>query len=144
MSSLPIIDEGTVVDPSATTNDASCPLGYSTIYRFPSNNNLLYSTNSTESDFLGPGRVLGNLYDLAGKRIKKSLADITHSAGFGPEAIFQKISTLYHKDWKKDKTGKKGETICTKSRLLFHSPRLYSLSALILLNLCLKLLEHTK
>lgn len=66
-----------------------------------------YSTNDTMSNNVGAGRVLGNFYGKAGKRLERVLGGIAHRAGFGPDAIYQKVQTLYLEDWKTD--SRKGE-----------------------------------
>lgn len=109
---FPIIDEETVLDSFSTTNYESRPLGHDTIYGASSDDTpsiLSHSTNSTASNLPGPGRVLGNFYRVTGRRLERTLGDLAHKAGFGPEAIYQQISTLYLEDWKI--YGKKGETI---------------------------------
>lgn len=66
-------------------------------------------TNSTTSNLIGPGRVLGNFYSSAGKRLERALGDIAHKAGFGLEAIYQKILNLCLEDWRTN--NEKGKTI---------------------------------
>lgn len=44
-----------------------------------------YSTNDTMSNNVGAGRVLGNFYGKAGKRLERVLGGIAHRAGFGPD-----------------------------------------------------------
>lgn len=110
---FPIVDKETVLDSFSTSNSGSRPLGHNTIYHGASLDDISsifsYSTNSTASNLPGPGRVLGNFYSSTGKRLERTLGDLAHKAGFGPEAIYQQISTLYREDWKTDV--KIGETI---------------------------------
>lgn len=61
-----------------------------------------HSTNSTASNLVGAGRILGSLYSSTGRRLEKSMGNIAHKAGLGPEAIYQRISTLDVEDWKRD------------------------------------------
>lgn len=130
-----------------TTDRSSSRAGDSTIEddKVSVSSQFTFSTNYTMSNLAGPGRVLGNLYSFTGRRLEKTLADIAHRAGFGPEAIFQKIRDLYSENWKRDT--RKGETpflIC----IVYSSSALACIGtfviASVLHKLSFRLLEHTK
>lgn len=97
-----------------------------------------YSTNSTTSNLVGPGRVLGNFCSSAGKRLERTLGDIAQKAGFGPEAIYQKIRDLCLEDWMAN--NEKGEIILSLRNVRPLNAMLTSL----LRNLCFKLFQQTK
>lgn len=123
MRTLQTIDEDTVLDPDVTTDSGTFPLSRwpTNMYGEPSSDGtsvFSYSTNSTASNLVGPGRVLGNFYSVTGRRLERALGGIAHRAGFGPEAIYERISTLYLEDWKKD--GKKGESLVSAGRAFAH------------------------
>ena len=56
-----------------------------------------FSTNYTMSNLIGAGRTLGNLYSSAGKKIEHTLNRAAHRAGYGPDAIYQKLLNLRFK-----------------------------------------------
>lgn len=121
MRTLQTIDEDTILDPDVTTDSGPSPLGRWPMYGEPSSDDrsvFSHSTNSTASNLVGPGRVLGNFYSVTGRRLERALGGIAHRAGFGPEAIYERISTLYLEDWKKD--GKKGESLISAGRAFVH------------------------
>lgn len=97
------IDEDNSVDTFRPTNKETRPtLGHRTIHgvvRNDSESIFSHSTNSTASNLIGTGRVLGNLYGAAGLRLERTLGDFAHRAGFGPEAIYAKICTICQEDW---------------------------------------------
>lgn len=108
------IAEDAVLDSYETTdlNSRTHPLGYRTIHETLSDDNLsisTYSTNATAPNLPGTGRVLGNLYESSGKRLERALGDIARKAGFGPEAVYEKIVVLSQGDWTND--DKKGNVI---------------------------------
>lgn len=105
------IDEDSPLESYSTTRT----LGYRAIHGAPTDDNLSvsgHSTNSTVSNLVGTGRVIGNVYNFAGKRLERRLGDVAHRAGFSPEAVYEKICSLYREDWKMD--GKKGANSITK------------------------------
>ena len=53
------------------------------------------STNFTQSNLPGTGRLLGNLYSKAGKRLEKAIHRLVHIAGYGPESSYVKLLNLY-------------------------------------------------
>ena len=67
----------------------------------------LFSTNYTMSNLVGAGRVLGNFYSFAGRRLERTVGTIAHRAGFGPSATFEKIRQMYYTSWRGEKD--KGE-----------------------------------
>lgn len=102
---LQTIDEETTLE--SPTNHTG-----RTLYGARANDNasiFSHSTNSTASNLVGPGRVLGNFLSFTGKRLERTLGDMAHRAGFGPDAVFDKICALIRADWKKD--GNKGTNI---------------------------------
>lgn len=112
--SLTKIDEETMLESFSSTDNLNRtrPLGHRAIYGAPGDDNVSFfshSTSSTVSNLAGPGRVLGNFYSFTGKRLERTLGNIAHKAGFGPEAIYHKIRILYLEDWKRD--NEKGENI---------------------------------
>lgn len=50
-----------------------------------------FSTNYTMSDLAGTGRVLGNLYSTAGRRLEKVLGVVAGKIGYGPEAAYRSL-----------------------------------------------------
>lgn len=58
------------------------------------------STNDTASNLPGPGRVLGNVYSSAGRRLERAVGVVAHKAGFGPNATYKKIQELDRAGWK--------------------------------------------
>lgn len=50
-----------------------------------------FSTNYTMSDLAGTGRVLGNLYSAAGRRLEKALGVVAGKIGYGPEAAYRSL-----------------------------------------------------
>ena len=60
-----------------------------------------FSTNYTESNLPGAGRVLGIVYSLAGRRIERTVGVVAQKVGFRPrsDAIYQKIQELYCEGW---------------------------------------------
>ena len=60
------------------------------------------STNDTASNLPGPGRLLGNAYSYAGRRLERAVGVVAHKAGFGPNAVYQKIQELNQIGWKND------------------------------------------
>lgn len=92
-----------------TSNNRTRSHRYRTTFGAPTNDSssiLTHSTNSTVSNLPGPGRVLGNLYSFAGQHLERRLGNVAQKAGFGPEAVYEKICALHREDWKTD--GKKG------------------------------------
>lgn len=84
---------------------SSCQLGHRTIYGVLANDASIifsHSTNSTVSNLVGPGRLIGNLYGFTGKRLEKRLGHFAQKVGYGPEVTYQKIRTLYLEDWRTD------------------------------------------
>ena len=72
-----------------------------------SSSTSLFSTNYTMSNLVGAGRVLGNFYSFAGRRLERTVGTIAHTAGFGPSATYEKIRQTYHTSWRGEKD--KGE-----------------------------------
>ena len=72
-----------------------------------SSSTSLFSTNYTMSNLVGAGRVLGNFYSFAGRRLERTVGTIAHRAGFGPSATYEKIRQAYHTSWRGEKD--KGE-----------------------------------
>ena len=60
-----------------------------------------YSTNYTESNLPGAGRVLGQVYSLVGRQIERTVGVVAHRVGFRAKSdrIYQKIQELYHEGW---------------------------------------------
>ena len=58
----------------------------------------LFSTNYTMSNNIGTGRVLGNLYSYAGRRLEKTIGLLAHRAGLGPNTTYEKIQAIYDSD----------------------------------------------
>lgn len=58
-----------------------------------------FSTNYTMSNLPGTGRVMGNLYKAAGRRLERTMSKIAQRVGYGPEAICDRIHGLYSSDW---------------------------------------------
>ena len=56
-----------------------------------------YSTNYTESNLPGAGRVLGQVYSLVGRQIERTVGVVAQKVGFRPrsDAIYQQIQELY-------------------------------------------------
>ena len=54
------------------------------------------------SNLVGPGRVLGNLYSNAGRRLERVLGSAAHRAGLGPIATYEKITELCQAIWRTD------------------------------------------
>lgn len=52
------------------------------------------STNHTESDLPGPGRIVGNFYSKAGKTIEKRLGNLARKTGYGPKGTRYQIERL--------------------------------------------------
>ena len=52
------------------------------------------SLNETESDLLGSGRLLGNLYMKLGKHVEDMIGRIAHSMGRGPISTAKRIRNL--------------------------------------------------
>ena len=50
-----------------------------------------FSTTSTRSDLVGPGRALGVLYSKAGRILERTANSLAHKMGFGPYAIYLRI-----------------------------------------------------
>lgn len=50
-----------------------------------------FSTNYTMSNLVGTGRVLGNLYSAAGRRLEKVLGVVAGKIGYGPEAVYRSL-----------------------------------------------------
>lgn len=93
------------LEPSETTIDGTRPLGFRSIHGvLPTDNVSIFShsTNSTASNLVCAGRILGSLYSSTGRRLEKSMGNIAYKAGLGPEAIYQRISALDVEDWKRD------------------------------------------
>lgn len=87
----------------AATNNSTYPLGHRTARGTPTNDSasiFSHSTNSTASNLIGTGRVLGNFYSLTGRHLERTLGDIAHRVGFGPEAIYQKICEVEHPSYR--------------------------------------------
>ena len=63
---------------------------------------LYSSTNDTASNLPGPGRLLGNAYSYAGRRLERAVGVVAHKAGFGPNAVYQKIQELNKIGWRND------------------------------------------
>lgn len=103
--SLQIIDEDNTLEPLA--NCETQPHGRTGrgFHANRPNDNVSifsHSTNSTVSNLVGTGQVLGNVYSYTGKRLERALGDIAHRVGFGPEAIYVKICSLGWEDWIRD------------------------------------------
>lgn len=106
---------------------------------------LTSSTNDTMSNNIGAGRVLGNLYDIAGKRLERALGEAAHRAGFGPEATYRRIRTLYFQNWEGDHLNGKLHSATSRSPPLTTLACIGAeLPAFLLRHLCLKLFEHTQ
>ena len=58
------------------------------------------SSNDTAPNLVGPGRVLGNFYDRAGRYVEKALGKTLNRAGRGPYAKYKKIEQIYATDWR--------------------------------------------
>ena len=60
-----------------------------------------FSTNYTESNLPGAGRVLGQVYSLAGRQIERTVGVVAQKVGFRPrsDAIYQQIQELYREGW---------------------------------------------
>ena len=50
------------------------------------------STNATESDRPGPGRLIDNLYSRAGRLLEDFVGRIAHQCGYGPHAVFLRLT----------------------------------------------------
>lgn len=108
---LQTIDEDATFDSFATTDngDPSESFEHRTVHGVRTDDNasiFSHSTNSTASNLVGPGRVLGNFYSSTGRRLERTLGGIAHRVGLGPEAVYEKICALEREDWRTD--GKKG------------------------------------
>ena len=70
-----------------------------------------YSTNFTELNLPGAGRVLGQVYSLAGRQFERTVGVVAQKFGYRPrsDVIYQKIQVLYHAGWMND--GKKSMSI---------------------------------
>ena len=97
-----------------------------------------FSTNYTMTNLVGAGRVLGNLYVILGRYLERILGEAAYSAGFGPDAIFERITQLYYDGWRDDRN--KSESL----QCLVVETYWPSLIELLLRRLCNKLLDHTK
>lgn len=137
------IDEDTTLHSTDTTNIDTTLLGYTCDNISISSN----STNYTESNLAGPGRVLGNVYSSTGNRLVKTLGDIAQRVGFGPEAVYEKICLLGREDWRQDNTKGAATTLLeinnpSCNRLLASIG--LSMTAVLLQKLCFKLINHAK
>ena len=86
----------TLVDPSPTLSDtatAQCTLPCSSCGGHADNLSIVstFSTNYTMSNLIGAGRTLGLLYSRAGRAFEKSAAFVAEKAGYGPQAIYNKL-----------------------------------------------------
>ena len=70
------------------------------------------STNDTASNLPGPGRLLGNVYSYAGRRLERAVGIVAHKSGFGPNATYQKMQELMQAGWKDDHKKSKLFDIC--------------------------------
>ena len=63
-----------------------------------------YSTNYTESNIPGAGRVLGLVYNSAGQQLERAVGLVAQRIGFRPRSdiIYQKIQELYQEGWMND------------------------------------------
>lgn len=145
------IDESTSLDSFADVDNGTRRLGRSSHNRraFIEDDVTLYtgytSTNATTANMIGAGRTLGKFYGKAGKPLAEMLGNIAHKYGFGPDAVYDKIRTLYSQNWRTD--NKKGGMFESQDllRCITHYAFLYvHLAASKLQNLCFKLFEHTK
>lgn len=103
-SSQNIVDEINL-EQIESTIDGTRLLGFRSIHNVLPNDTVSifsHSTNSTASNLVGAGRTLGSLYSSTGRRLEKTMGNIAHKAGLGPEAIYQRISALDVEDWKRD------------------------------------------
>lgn len=99
---LQTIDEGIALPALLATEQLQ---GHSCIHNTRTSDSVSifsHSTNSTASNLLGTGRVLGNVYSVIGRHLERTLGDIAHRVGFGPEAVYEKICILGRKDWIRD------------------------------------------
>ena len=62
-----------------------------------------FSSNYTMTNLVGAGRVLGNFYVTVGRYLERILGEAAYSAGFGPDAIFERITQLYYDGWRDDR-----------------------------------------
>ena len=49
------------------------------------------STNATQSDLAGPGRLLGKLYGVGGRALESPLSVAAQRVGLGPDACMRRI-----------------------------------------------------
>ena len=70
--------------------------------RYSITNTSALSTNYTMSNLPGAGRVLGNLYSIAGRRLERTVGSFAHRAGIGPNATYEKIRELASGEWRGD------------------------------------------
>lgn len=132
---------GVPFEPYTSTNTRTGSLGHRAIHGTPIDDNssiFTHSTNSTVSNLVGTGRVIGNLYSFTGKRLERALGDIAHRVGLGPEAVYEKICALSQDDWRRD--NEKGENTIFVS--ISCSLTYVATAASALQNLCFKLFEH--
>ena len=62
-------------------------------YIFPRNVDVVEveSSNETASDLPGPGRLLGKVYELCGKRLEHAINIIAKHTGSGPRVVAERI-----------------------------------------------------
>ena len=83
------LDDMNIVDVNEDTEVASC---------------LRYSSNYTESDLIGTGRVLGNVYSYVGWLLERVIRFAFGLLGIRPrpDVVYQEIQELYHAEWVTD------------------------------------------
>lgn len=59
-----------------------------------------FSTNATTSNLIGPGRLLGTAYGIAGRRIERFFCKgrLFYGAGYGPLALERRIQNVFLKN----------------------------------------------
>ena len=62
----------------------------------------LFATNYTISTFAGPGRAVGNLCISVGRHVGRTAGTVTHKAGLGQNATYEKIQELCRTNWRAD------------------------------------------
>ena len=62
----------------------------------------LFATNYTISTFAGPGRAVGNLCVSVGRHVGRTVGTVTHKAGLGHNATYERIQELCRTNWRAD------------------------------------------
>lgn len=102
------------------------------------NSSSYYSTNDTQSNLIGTGRVLGNAYSYAGRRLERAISIIAPKFGLTPrpDILYWKIQELCSMDagWMNDEKNSKLfilHTPINKNFIIHSSSRTTCIEALL-------------